>query len=63
MNKLVLKKVIEKIENEKCPAHDQRASFKVFEGGIVMGDYCCATFYKTLTKRIEEELNRQMLLL
>jgi hypothetical protein len=62
MNKIFLKKVIENVQNEKCSEHKKSATFEVDNDIIVVGDYCCSTFYEILTKRIQEEYDKQIFL-
>ena len=59
MNKVFLNKVIDKVKFEKCPKHDKVASFQVADGVVIIGDYCCSAFYKFLTERIQEEIDKQ----
>lgn len=59
MNKIFLNKVIDRVKSEKCPEHNKSASFQVADGVIVIGDYCCSEFYKIITERIQEEIDKQ----
>jgi len=62
MNKEFLNKVIDKVKVEKCRKHDKVASFQVADGVVIIGDYCCSDFYKSLTERIQEEIDKQTFL-
>lgn len=62
MNKILLNKVIDEVKQEKCPEHGKCASFQVADDVIIIGDYCCSDFYKVITERIQEEIDKQTLL-
>jgi hypothetical protein len=57
MNQILLKKIIEKVHDEKCPIHKEIAAFEIYERGIVIKNFCCSDFYKILTTRIQEEMD------
>lgn len=57
MNKIFLEKIIKKVQDEKCPIHNQTASFEVHEDAIIIGNFCCSDFYKKLATRIQEEMD------
>ena len=57
MNQILIEKIVKKVHNEKCLIHNETASFEIYEGAIVIKNFCCSDFYKILTTRIQEEMD------
>lgn len=61
MNQIVTNRIIKELENEVCETHGKSANLKGVRGVIVPSGYCCKEFYNYLAKRIQEELDQQLL--
>lgn len=57
MDKHLIEKIINKVKDEKCPVHQKASSFEIYDGAVIVKNYCCSDFYKHLQKRIQEEMD------
>lgn len=62
MNQILLKKIIEKVQDEKCPIHNEIASFEIYENAIFIKNHCCSDFYEKLVIKIQKEMDLGLLL-
>lgn len=56
---IVLKRIIEKVEQEVCPAHKQSVKLTAKNGVIKVSGDCCPEFYGYISSRISEELTKE----
>lgn len=60
MNEKFLNHVLSKVQNEECPVHKKKASFRIKGQLIVISDTCCPEFYKTMKNKIQDQFNQEM---
>ena len=62
MEKYILEKIISKVKEEKCSVHQHTSSFEIYDGAVIVKDYCCSDFLTHLKNRIQEEMDSNVTL-
>lgn len=61
MNERFLKTIIRKVQDEQCPTHGEKATFKISGQIIVISDTCCSNFYQVISEKIQNCFDQAML--